>query len=517
MSLNRADLSRSRAPLSITARLTMLYAASAAVLLLVTTAFFYWIQLQSMERDDFYFVIDKVLRLEQTLKEHPGDLRVLEREIRWGSEAHEREQSHTFYSRIFDGRGRLVIESEGMASLAPSAQLPPPVDPERVSEPGGVQRWHSPDGRIYCVLSTRAQIQPGEQPWVIQVAMDDAEDEKLVANQGRAALMVLLLGTLVAAGLGGAITHRGMKPLREIAAAAERISAHQLTERIDAARQPKELTALATSLNRMLCRLQGSFARMSQFAADLAHELRQPIHNMMGEAEVALSADRKPEEYRGILESSLEEFERMTRMINEMLFLARAENPEQQIERQRLDARREIDAVKEFFDALIESSGVRVTTQGLGEIDADPLLFRRAVTNLLANALHHTPRGGTIVLSVEQADDGTVRVKVADSGVGIPSEQLPRIFERLNRSDRTPAEVSEHTGLGLSIVKSIVELHGGSIMINSAPGKGTTVLMRFPVPAPAVASPEQASAPALPDRPVRRQSSAHGPEAQAQG
>jgi two-component system heavy metal sensor histidine kinase CusS len=174
-------------------------------------------------------------------------------------------------------------------------------------------------------------------------------------------------------------------------------------------------------------------------------------------------------------------------MISEMLFLTRAENPQQQIERKRLDARREIDAVREFFDALTESRGVAVIAKGRGNIDADPLLFRRAMTNLLSNALRHTPSGGQIVLSVEPANDSAVVVKVTDSGCGIRPEHLPRICDRLYFANRANAQLSEQTGLGLSIVKSIVELHGGSIAIDSALGKGTTVLMRFPTATPTAA------------------------------
>jgi two-component system heavy metal sensor histidine kinase CusS len=317
--------------------------------------------------------------------------------------------------------------------------------------------------------------------------MDDADDKATIDSVQRGSFVALLLGTLFSAGLGGVVARRGMKPLRDIAVTAERITANQLNERIDPVCQPEELAALATALNRMLGRLEDAFVRMSQFAEDVAHELRTPIHNMMGEAEVALSAERKPEEYRSILESSLEEFERLSRMISEMLFLTRVENPQQQIERKRLDARREIEAVTEFFDALTESRGVAVIAKGRGNIDADPLLFRRAMTNLLSNALRHTPSGGQIVLSVEPANDSAVVVKVTDSGCGIQPEHLPRICDRRYFANRTNAQLSEQTGLGLSIVKSIVELHGGSIAIDSVLGKGTTVLMRFPAATPTVA------------------------------
>ena len=491
MSSKRADTAsgrKVRAPYSITARLALLYAVSAFVMLLVTTAFLYWILVRGIERADFYFVADKVQRLEWILQNHPDDFAFLVQEVKWNARPHQPAQSHTFYSRILDDRGRLVIETEGMAKAVPSAQFPSPADPERIFKSEQVQRWQSPQGREYCVLSTRVRHGQSGPSWVIQVAMDDDEEAAMIANVQRGLLVALFFGILFSAGLGCVVARRGMKPIREIAVFAEHITANQLDERIDPARQPEELAALATALNRMLGCLENSFVRITQFTADAAHELRTPIHNLMGEAEVALSLNRRPKEYRRVLESSLEELERLTRMINEMLFIAHAEDPQQHIEVVRLDARREIEAVTDFYDALIESHGVTVTTQGQGEIDADPLLFRRALTNLLSNALRHTPSGGKIVLSVEPADDDSaVAVKVTDSGSGIRPENLRRICDRLYCADRVDGHLSEHTGLGLSIVKSIVELHGGSMTIDSVPGIGTTVLMRFKESSPVAA------------------------------
>jgi two-component system heavy metal sensor histidine kinase CusS len=214
----------------------------------------------------------------------------------------------------------------------------------------------------------------------------------------------------------------------------------------------------------------------------LAHELRTPLQNLMGEAEVILSRQRTPEEYRQILESSLEEYGTLSRTIKELLFLARAENPQTAIQRARLDVRREIDSVFEFHDAQFHELGITVTRQGDAYLDADPLLFRRALNNLISNAVRHTPKGGEIRLTARRPEADLVEVAVSDTGCGIPAEHLSKIGDRFYRPDRTHFVHRDGAGLGLAIVKSIMALHGGSIAIESVEGTGTTVFLRFPSP-----------------------------------
>ena len=233
----------------------------------------------------------------------------------------------------------------------------------------------------------------------------------------------------------------------------------------------------------MLNRLDDSHTRLAQFSADLAHELRTPIHAMMGQTEVALSKERQPDEYRRILESNLEEYQRLSRMIDGLLFLARAENPKTRIERSRQDASGELEAIREFHEALAEDQGVSVTCKGQAVLFADPILFRRAVSNLLSNALRHTPKGGQIVLSSEQTADHGALVRVSDTGCGISDEDLPGLCERLYCPDHGTARCAEGTGLGLAIVKSIAELHSGTVAVASSPGQGTVVTLHFPKPA----------------------------------
>jgi two-component system, OmpR family, heavy metal sensor histidine kinase CusS len=473
---------------SITARLTLFYTLSAFGMMAAVTAFQYWILIRGMERDDIYIVVDRVHMLETTLRFHGDNPSFLDHEVNLEGGLYKPGQHYVFYCRVLDEAGRVMIETPDMTSLVPVAAFPAPVTVRETPDVEAVWHWQAPNGRSYFLMSAWARSGGNDGPRrVVQVAMDDIGERVLIADYRRDSLLALAAGTLLFAGAGYLIARRGMRPVRAIARSAERITASRLHERIerrmDPAGWPKELTALAQAFDHMLIRLEESFTRMSQCAEDLAHELRTPIHNLMGEAEVALSRERKPEEYRQVLESSLEEYGRLARMINELLFLARAENPHTQIERMRLDARRELEAAREFHAAVAEEQGVSVTCQGHGCIDADPILFRRAVSNILSNALRYTSKGDEITLTVDGSDDSGVVVKIADTGCGIAAEHLPRIFDRFYRPDRANLRYAEGAGLGLTIVKSVMELHGGSAVIESTIGTGTTVSLRFPAPA----------------------------------
>jgi two-component system heavy metal sensor histidine kinase CusS len=209
--------------------------------------------------------------------------------------------------------------------------------------------------------------------------------------------------------------------------------------------------------------------------------LRTPVNNLRGEASVALSKARTADEYRQTLESSLEEYARLTRLIENMLFLARADgSASRHLMRLRFDARKELEGVRDFYEALAEERGVEVCCEGSGEVDADPVLFRQVVSNLLSNSLNYTPRGGRVRFWVEECEDHGLEVSVSDTGCGIPPEHLPHIFERLYRVDSSRSQHPNGAGLGLAIVKSIMTLHEGSVDAESTLGHGTNIRLRFP-------------------------------------
>jgi two-component system heavy metal sensor histidine kinase CusS len=368
-----------------------------------------------------------------------------------------------------------------MSRILPSAVFPLP----RAQEENAALRERfefrkAADHRPYLLISAQT-ANLNHEPRVIQMALDISREDALLADYRHKLGLALLFGLLSSAAIGARVAHRGLRPLEEITRTVQRITARQLHERIESRRWPSELMSLAEAFDQMLARLEDSFTRLSQFSADLAHELRTPLNNLMGEAEVALSHPRSEAEYREVLESSLEECGRLSRMVDSLLFLARADNDQVPLEFSRLEVRKELEAIREFYEAAAEEQDVAVQCEGDAMLEADPILFRRAVTNLLANALRHTPAGGRIRLAVAHSDGtGGVEVGISDTGRGIGPEHLPKVFDRFYRADPARSSDSHSTGLGLAIVQSILAMHGGTVSIHSQPGQGTTVILHFP-------------------------------------
>jgi two-component system heavy metal sensor histidine kinase CusS len=471
---------RARGAWPLAARLTAWYAGSAFVLVLVATGFLYWALVASLNRQDDATLAGKVLILRTLLRDRPGDEAALRQEAEEGAWA----ASHQgpVWLRILDEKGRRVLETSGMEEALAPGVFPRPGQADEPPGPGA--DWRPAGGQCYRLLSARAAVGRGDtRSWVLQVALDRSQDEELLADYRRS--LWLVLGTaLVASALGGYhIARRGIRPVEEITATARRIRPANLGERLATAGLPAELGALAQTFNGMLGRLEESFARLARFSADIAHELRNPVNILRGEVEVALGRPRSPEEYREVLGSCLEECARLSRLIDSLLFLARAENPRTQVERERLDLGQELEAMRAFCEASAAEGGVALRVAAGPGVEAElsrPLL-QRAVGNLVANALAHTPPGGTVTLSAVR-EGALVRVEVADTGAGISEEHLAHVFDRFYRADPSRSAGTGGVGLGLAIVKGIAELHGGGVAIASEVGRGTRVTLRFPAP-----------------------------------
>jgi len=452
--------------------LTLYYTASVLVLLVVAAWFLYWGLERSVERENRDNLMHKVQVLTHLVSETPFDRAGIEQETHEEAEVSAESES-PFLLRVVGPDATLIAETPDMAAV-----LPIGVFPEAAATQVRESRWRSPQGATFLLASSL--VPAGPQPaggWLVQAAFNISIGETLLADYRRDIAFVLVAGLLISAPLGIWIMRRGLQPIADITRATEGIGAQQLSQRINAGHWPKELVALARAFDGMLDRLQESFTRLQQFSADLAHEFRTPINNLMGEGQVALSRQRQPAEYERVLHSALEEHGRLARMIDSMLFLAQADQARSLLALTELQARDELQRVADFFQPLADEQGLTLNCAGAATLIADPLLLRRALSNLLSNAVKCTGSGGHVTLRAETSDR-EVTLSVTDSGVGIASEHLPRLGDRFYRVDPSRAG-GTGAGLGLSIVRSIMVLHGGRLTIESTVGKGTSVSLVF--------------------------------------
>ncbi len=331
-------------------------------------------------------------------------------------------------------------------------------------------------GRDYRVVAGNMQTAWGETARVV-VGRDIRHHTDFLDQLQRDFWLALLAAALLTVVIGILIARHGMHPVRAIAQTAGHISAGQLAARIPEADVPPELAELVTAFNAMLGRLEQSFQRLSDFSADLAHELRTPIHTLRMQTEVSLAKPRSDDEYRDLLASNLEEYERLSRMIADMLFLAKAEHGLIVPQREAIPL---LDLGRQLFDyygILADSQQLVLEGEELS-VHGDRLMLQRAIGNLLLNAIQHTPADGRVALSVRE-HDGAAVITVSNTGPAIPETALRTIFERFIRAD--PA--GEGSGLGLAIARSIVVAHGGSIAASSS-GQLTEFSVTLPLAQP---------------------------------
>jgi two-component system, OmpR family, heavy metal sensor histidine kinase CusS len=291
--------------------------------------------------------------------------------------------------------------------------------------------------------------------------------------------LMVASGILFMSAMGWVAVRRGHAPLREISSRMRLVSATEGTEAIPPQSVPRELGDLAASFNEMTRRVDESFKRLTHFNADIAHELRTPITNLMTQTQVLLSRARTVDEYREILYSNMEEYERMAQMVGDMLFLAQQDSGSGHREAGSVDLAAEVRALFDYYEGWAEERGVSLELDGRASVTGDRRLLQRALGNLLSNAIRYTPAGETVHVGLETGDD-SVTVEVRNPGVPIPAEDLPKIFDRFFRVDPSRQRRGEGAGLGLAIVESIVEVHGGRVSVASD-RTGTRFTITLPV------------------------------------
>jgi two-component system, OmpR family, heavy metal sensor histidine kinase CusS len=454
--------------LSLTARLTVLYTLAAATLLLGMASLMAVAvdrHFEELDRDtlqDKIHLVSEIIaradsaadlqsRLDEALLHHPG-----------------------LFVRVQDGAGALLYASA-------SFSFPADVGEQLAeSQADAILTW-TREGHEYHALAAHAP--PHEQLGEgigIQAAVDTLHHAHFIHSLQLALGAYVLLAAIASGVLGWWAARTGLAPLRTMKARAQAVTANKLDQRMPAEAVPVELADLAHSLNEMLARLQGDFQRLSDFSSDLAHELRTPISNLLTQTQVALSSRRDADAYRDILASNAEELQRLARMVSDMLLLAKAEHGLLLPRTEDIALADEVGALLDFYEALAEEKDIRLRQSGHASIRGDRLMLRRAISNLLSNALRHTPAGGLVSVEIEQLPSA-VALHVSNTGAAIPPELLPRLFDRFFRADkaRTHPE-TEGAGLGLAITRAIVQAHGGSASVKSTDGE-TRFTLDFPV------------------------------------
>lgn len=345
-------------------------------------------------------------------------------------------------------------------------------------------------------------VQMGSKVDYLVQAGASLEGVDATLQRASAILLVLTPSVLLVGMLGGwLLVGRSLKPVDEMTRTALEIESTSLDRRIVPPRTDDEIGRLAAAFNEMIARLDRSFRQIQQFTADASHELKTPLTTMRGEAEVALMSDLTPAEYRNALRSVIEEVERMSAIVENLLLLARTDANAVQLRRKTVALHEIVMTVYEQMEAIARRKGVSLELEEIDEahVEGDPLWLQQIVTNLLNNAVKYTTEGGTVSVecrgsSVEgqhtmdewggnenvTRHPSLVTLVVRDTGVGIPPEHLPHIFDRFYRVDAGRSRDAGGSGLGLNIVKWAVEAHGGTIEVESAVGKGTTFTVRLP-------------------------------------
>jgi heavy metal sensor kinase len=298
-------------------------------------------------------------------------------------------------------------------------------------------------------------------------------------------IVIAMVAIIILAGIGGLfLAERALKPVQQITKTAQNIEGSDLSQRINV-KTDDELGMLASTLNEMIGRLEESFNRQRQFTADASHELRTPLAIMQAEATLALSKERVPDDYRKSLETISQESDYMSSVIGKLLFLARSDAGKEQLTFEDVELKGLITGLASNIEALAQDKGIKFAVDAHEElmVSGDKVKLRQLFINILENAVRYTPTAGHISVSLVKQESNAV-VSISDTGIGIPPEHLPHIFERFYRVDKARARADGGVGLGLAIAKIITESHKGKIEVESELGKGTTFRISIPVKSP---------------------------------
>ena len=380
------------------------------------------------------------------------------------------------FVRIFDASGELTFDNSAAAGDVP-------ID-RRAVESALAGKTATRNVNAGETLSVRTL--PIDRDGRISGVLEVGQSQSDVSDTLQALLLIVGIAyplTLVVASIGGVfLAGRALAPVSRVTRLARRISAEDLTQRLNLRLPDDEVGRLARTFDEMIARLDDAFHRQRQFTADASHELRTPLTVLKGQIDVALQRERDVEAYRQVLRAANEEVDRMIRLVGSLFTLARADAGQIPIAREPVNLGDLVASAVEQVRRSAEQKELSLSLQRGPRtiLRADEDLLLQLLLNLLDNAIKYSPAAGSVTVGWS-ADAERVELWVRDTGVGIPTEHVPHIFDRFYRVDKARSRAEGGAGLGLSICRWIVEAHGGSISVESAPGRGSTFAVTLPI------------------------------------
>jgi two-component system heavy metal sensor histidine kinase CusS len=454
---------------SITSRITLIFALLSTLVMIAIGAIVSYSVNSHFEEEDLDEINGKLELIKHALNDVStnADLNKLSRRLEDALVGHP-----DLFVIVYEPHGGTLYRTEGVDFPAYMTPSQPPLYGHALPL---LQKWLMKNASYRGVAVQMPLQLMGNKTLNVAIAVDIGHHDRFIRRLQRSLWIYLIGGIVFMVAIGWIAVRRGLSPIRNFARMAGRISANRLNERISIEALPRELVDLGESFNDMLHRLQDSFRRLSDFSSDIAHELRTPVSNLMTQSQVALSKTRSIGEYQEILYSNIEEYERLSRMISDMLFLAKADKGLIIPHLEEMQLGQEIDAVIDYYEAVAAEKEVKIIRIGNAPFLGDSLMIRRAFNNLLSNAIRYTPAQKEIHIKIEELEDH-ILIQFDNSGEPIPLEALERIFDRFYRADPSRQRHTDGTGLGLPITKSIIAAHGGTIKAYQPQG-----LVRFEI------------------------------------
>lgn len=466
MCLKRVPERLSLHRLSLLTRLALFITLAMAVILFTVSGLLYYELKRQLWAKDAAELAQDAIALSDTVHELASEQSAENWRREWAENI---ARSRRLSARILTPDGEIYVAKTGFN--IPSHAFPP------TSLPYQANGEYVAAGKHSLLAALPVEVTPG-RIWRIEVALDLTQSNQVLHTYREKLTWLLLIALSVTSCLGWFIASRSLLPLARISKTMHLISAQRLSTRIGGWPWPSELKELADSFDAMLDRLEASFVQLNRFSSDMAHEVRTPLNNLSAAASVTLARTREPADYQNTLETVVVECEHLARVVETMLFLARADNAAEVVHLEPVSAADELRRQAEFFESKAAEAQVSLHCKGDATLRADPILLRRALSNLIDNAIRHTPAGGAITLTAGTTEQ-EVQFIVQDNGSGIADKHLPYLFERFYRVEPARTE-RDRNGLGLAIVRSIAILHGGQVGVLSQLGQGTTFTLILP-------------------------------------